>query len=555
MSAPPSSDVDSVLVRALLRKIERAKDDPAAFFEFVMREETTRARIQTMPHQRLVFEFIEANPLCVIRMPIGTSKTYMMVALSLYFLGKDPTSRGAIVSATEEQAAKVLGAARDYIESSQELRAVFPELRPSQRTADPWQQTKITVDRPAGIRDPSLRAVGIDTKLPGSRLSWVVVDDILSLDNTATPHLRAQGHRAFEANVLSRLDPKGARLCVTNTPWVAPSSSDPGDLTYVLEAAGWPTLTVSAFGEIKITNAPDFDSDEIRPSEGSVGPEDPHRLAAHDTPEYLALVYGDAPPPNPALDEEEIVPLWPERYSLEYLEQKRREFRPREFAQLFESKARSEADDRLKEEWIIAAKAEGRKLGFHRFGAAPPPGAIAIATGVDLAVGKKKRNDRSAIVTIAVLPDRRRVVLDIEVGRFGGLDIVNKVIAKHDLFGSIARVENNAAQDFLLQWIRATDKSVPIRAHTTGKNKADPRHGVESLFIEIEQGAWIFPCGLDGRSPGSLDELLQDLRQYEPDVHTGDVLMALWFAREQARKQGAFSAARGRENLHGISSR
>jgi len=113
------------------------------------------------------------------------------------------------------------------------------------------------------------------------------------------------------------------------------------------------------------------------------------------------------------------------------------------------------------------------------------------------------------------------------------------VISKHETFGAIVRVENNAAQDFLLQWIRDKDKTVPIRAHTTGKNKADPRHGVESLFIEFEQGAWILPCGVDGKVPRAVLEFLQAMRQYEPGEHTGDILMAAWLAREQARKSGA----------------
>ena len=40
---------DRALVRALMRRAAKARTDPAAFFEFVMREETTRARIRTLP--------------------------------------------------------------------------------------------------------------------------------------------------------------------------------------------------------------------------------------------------------------------------------------------------------------------------------------------------------------------------------------------------------------------------------------------------------------------------------------------------------------------------
>jgi hypothetical protein len=535
----PELSRDRALVRALMRRAAKARTDPAAFFEFVMREETTRERIRTLPHQRLVLEFVAAHPVCVIRMPVGFSKTYLMIALSLFFLGEDPTNRGLIISDTQGQASKPLLAVRDYIERSAELHAVFPALRPTQRAGDQWTQTALVVDRPFGIRDPSLAAVGDQGAVAGSRLSWAVVDDVLSLENTTTQALREKTHRWFESTVMSRLDPKNSRLAVTNTPWVGASESDPGDLTYVLEAAGVPTLTMSAFGGIWITNAPNFDSDELRPAAASSRPEDEHRLKAHDAPEYLAAAYPNGAPPNPDRDEEEIVPLWPERYSLAWLEAKRATTRAREFAQNYECKARSEADDRIKEIWIRHSLDEGKRTGHYRFATTAPPGDLPVFTGVDVAIGQTTRHHRSALFTIAILPDRRRLLLDIEVGRFTGGELVAKVISKHETFGAIVRVENNAAQDFLLQWIRDKDKTVPIRAHTTGKNKADPRHGVESLFIEFEQGAWILPCGVDGRPPRAVLEFLQAMRQYEPGAHTGDILMAAWLAREQARKSGA----------------
>lgn len=538
---PLAVERDQLLVKALLRRAAKARLDPASMFEFVMREEKTRARITALPHQRLVFDFVMAHPVCVIRMPVGFSKTYLMIGLSLFFLGQDPTTRGMLISDTQGQSEKLVAAARDYIEGAPELRVVFPELRPSQRLADPWTQTKIVVDRPFGIRDPSLAAVGDQGSVAGARINWAVVDDILSMENTATPAMRAKMHRWFESTVVARLDPEDFHLVVTNTPWVGPSATDPGDLTYALEAAGIPTLTVSVWGGVWITNAPEFDSKEIRPAKGSTKPEDEHRLAAHDDPKYVAAVYPHGNPPNPNFDEEELVPLWPERYPLEWLLAKKEKTRPREWAQNYECKARAEAEDRLEEPWIERAKAEAVRLGHHGFAKVAPHNAIAVVTGVDLGVSKKKGSARTVLFTMAVLPDGRRLPLDIQAGKWSGTDIISKVVAVHQTFGSIVRVENNAAQDFLRQWIIERDATVPVRAHTTGQNKVDPRNGVESIFIEFEQGAWIVPCDLSGRAPGLILEWLQDLRQYEPDVHTGDILMACWLAREQARKQGAFA--------------
>ena len=538
-----SPEYAKALLAAQMRRITRARSHPSHFYEYVMREETTRARIKLLPFQKLVFEFVMEHDRCVLRLPVGGSKTYMMAALTMFLLGEDPTARGAVISATQAQAAKPLSLVRNYIERSSELHAVYPLLRPSQVESDPWTQTAITVDRPFGIRDPSLVAVGVDGSIPGSRINWCLVDDILNLENTATADQREKVTRWFKSTVLSRLDVAGSRLVVTNTPYVSATSSDPGDLTYVLESQGWPTLSIGVWGDVTIKN---------------------------DNAEAIRSVYELSPelgePADPNVDIEEVVPFWPERFTRPAIEKIKKEAASaRDFAMNYEMKARGNSEERIQEGWIRQAKTDARRLGHigfvsdldtvrHRIALSTPVHPVVTgntatevslnfttATGVDSAIGKKKSNARTVLFTIAVLPPNNlRLILDIEAGRWSGREIVDKIIAKHQAYGSIVRVENNAAQDFLLQWTRETDVSVPIRAHTTGRNKADPTHGVESLFIEIEQGGWLMPCDAAGKSPKALEGWLQDLRQYTPEAHSGDFLMASWLADWQAKKQGAF---------------
>lgn len=554
----------AALVNAQMRKIAKARQDKVAFFEYVIREETSRERVVCLPHQRLVLQFVQHYPQSVLRMPVGASKTYLMSALTMDRLGEDPTSRGAIVSGTTGQAQKPLAMVRDYIERSAELRAVYPRLQQSSRDGDPWTQTAITVERPFGIRDPSVVAVGVGGKIPGARLSWIIVDDILDNENTRTPEQRKSVKQWFGNTVLSRLDIQGgARIVVSNTPWVLPTSEDEGDLTYVLQAAGWPTLEINVWGQIRIWNAPDFDSDEIRPASAWEDETGPYRLTAHDDPKILTKVYGDEPPPSLTQDVDEVVTFWPDRFTRErVLEIKAKSPSPADFSQNYEMIPKSASQDKLKEDVVIAAKTEGRRLGHHGFYpsrdalqrrifdvedryAARPHDApnyrdIIIATGVDLGIGKKQSNARTVFFTIAILPpDNRRLILDIQAGRWSGKEIVAKAIAIHEAYGSILRVENNAAQDYMRQWILDKDKSVPVKAHTTGKNKADPTMGVETIFTELENGGWVFPCGVNGKSPPLVGEWIQDLRQYQPYLHTGDILMASWFADFQAKKMGA----------------
>ncbi len=393
----------------------------------------------------------------------------------------------------------------------------------------------MVVERPPGIRDPSLVAVGVDGALPGARLSWILVDDILDPENTATPAGRAKVRSWFNKVVLSRRDVEGAKIAVTNTPY------HPDDLTYALEKSGWPTLVMNCDGGIYFANADDFDSDDIRLSDkANDNYEAECRLTAHDTAAYVVGSYEDSPAPNPARDIEDFVPLWPEKFGRKQIAKLRTEYRSAltDFNQLYMCVCRDDESGRVKVTWIEVCKEQARDCEVYRFVEEWKENWPTF-TGVDLGVGLRSKNDKTSIFTVGVRPDQRRQILDIDAGRFSGETIVSKVIAAHDRYNSIIRVENNSAQDYIRQWVLSKDLSIPIRAHTTGKNKADPRFGLESIFVEIENGVWIFPCDQSGRVPEQVRELIEQILYYDPNGHTGDILISMWLAREQARSSGA----------------
>jgi hypothetical protein len=557
---PESGTRDRRVLRALLGRAERARKDLTRFFDFVMKEEKTHGRLRAAAHQRVLFDFVFFHQRSVVRMPVGFTKTFCMASITLYLIGTDPTERGAVISASREQAEKPLSMVQDYIEDESdqfaELHLTFPELRPSRRVKDPWTQHKLVVDRPPGIRDPSLVAVGEGGKLPGARLSWIIVDDVLNEENTRTPAARAKVKRWFDSTVVSRKDVEGSRIVVTNTPW------DPDDLTYALEKAGWPTITMSIDGTITIANAPDWDSDEIRPSLLSRG--DTYRLAAHDSAEYgaplarydanarewVAAREGDAG--AAPRDVEERIPLWPEVYPETKIEQIRSEYAgaTSELNQLYYCRTRTD-DDKVREVHVEKCKRLAVRAGVHRL-VKEYRGPWPVVTGVDLAIGQEEKHDRTAFFTFAcvgelVIDDKLyrnlRLILDVDVGRYRGRAIVDKVIEKTTKYGSIARVETNAAQDYLRQWVLDVDVAVPIRAHATGVNKHQRVHGVAGVFLELENGAWLIPTDPDTNlCPEGVQTWIEDILDYKPPpAHTGDALMASWLARAEARALGALS--------------
>jgi hypothetical protein len=495
-----------------------------------MREEHTRLPIKVLPHQALALEFIMAHDVSVNVWSTDTCKTFTTIGLTLFLLGQDQTQRGAIVSHTQGQAEKVVSVVRDYIEDSKELRLVFPELRRSRRHGDPWTQTALTVDRPRGIKDASLIAIGIDSGAAiGSRLSWIVADDLLTDENTSTKEQREKVARAFDNSFLSRKDKLAGKIAIMNSAW----HSD--DFCHRLEKRGVATLRMSYDGRIDIKDdvvrleagLPIFDSDLIRPSRDNT-----HcRLVAHD--------------PDPR-DE---VRLWPERFTDAVVAKLKRDHLEAEFNRLFRAITRDDASAMCKQEYVDTCLRLAREAGAYSFVSEYRGPGIAF-TGVDLAFNQGEEYDDTALVTFVVLPSGKRLVLDIEAGQWPGPVTVQKIHGKVRRYDSMVMVENNGGQALLKQFIVADSPALPIRTMHTGRQKADPTYGVPSFFLEMANGAWLFPNDRYGRMHPMMQRLVDACLNYVPTKHADDVLMGMYMARELAKKfVGMGALAEGSSNV------
>lgn len=444
-----------------------AKVDVNAFATAVMRDEGTGRALAQAPVHRSWHKLAEEYNRLLVWCAVEHGKTTQLSILrTLWLLGRNPSLRIGIVSNTSGQAAKVMDAIRRYIEVSQELHDIFPELRPS---GDNWTTRSITVQRPYIAKDPSIQTMGVHGNVLGSRLDYVIIDDLLDVENTRTQASRQDVFHWLQASVLSRLTAQ-ARVMVVGT---------------------------------------------------AFHPEDAlHKLAA--LPGWKALRF-------PAVNNDGT-PRWPERWPMERLEAKRLELGPLEYARQLLCIARSDEEARFKREWIDAclARGAGKSLAY---GLAQLPQGVKTYTGVDLAVQQKDSADKTCLFTIAVWPNGDREVLNVESGRWAGAEIVSRIIDTHRRFMSVCVVENNAAQDFLLQWARG-QWAVPIYPFTTGRNKAHPEFGVESIAAEMAGSKWIIPSINGHPAHPELVEWVQQMLFYSPANHTGDTLMASWFARE-----------------------
>lgn len=456
--------------RALLkaRLAALARNDINAFITAVMKDEATGLPLRQAKLHETWHSLVDKHERLLLWSAIEHGKTTQLsVARALWEVGRDPTTRIAIVSNTHGQAEKIVRSIGRYIEQSADLKRVFPDLQPG----DQWTSTKLTVRRPFVSKDPTIQAFGVHGNVLGARLDRLILDDILDYENTKTPKQRQDLWDWYHSTLEGRLTSRG-KVSVIGTAY------HPDDLL--------------------------------------------HRFAR--APGWKAFRY-------PVLNDDGS-PRWPERWPLKRVIDKKERLGPLEFSRQMMCVARDDSEARFKREWLdrCLGRGEGRSMAF---GLSMLPPGVKTYTGVDLAVQQHSAADLTVLFTIAVHPNGDREVLCVESGRWAGPDIVSRIIDHHRRFFSLCVVENNAAQDFIVQFARGAF-AVPIRPFTTGRNKAHPEFGVESIAAEMAGGKWIIP-NAQGRCAPEVDAWLSEMLYYDPLGHTGDRLMASWFAREGAR--------------------
>lgn len=171
--------------RAIL--LQLARKDINVFCGLVLKDEKTGEPVRQSSAHKAWHELADKHDRLLIWAHIESGKTVQLsIGRTLWELGRDPSLRHLILSNTKTQATKVADAIRRYIESSSDLRDVFPNLLPG----EPWGSNAFSVKRPIISKDPSIQTSGVHGNVLGSRLDRVVLDDILDYENTQTEDLR-----------------------------------------------------------------------------------------------------------------------------------------------------------------------------------------------------------------------------------------------------------------------------------------------------------------------------------------------------------------------------
>lgn len=349
----------------------------------------------------------------------------------------------------------------DVLRQYVEQSAELHDVFPDLQPGEPWGTNAFSVKRATMSKDYSVQTSGVHGNIQGARLDRAILDDVLDYENTLTEDAR-KGLIDWYLSAVAGRYVEGCRVIGVGTAF------HPKDILHFLARNG-----------------------------------------------FAAFKY-------PVVDADGN-PRWPERWPLERIAARAQELGPVEAARQLMCEARDDSTARFKREWIEVGLRLGDGTSLCGALNALPPG-YRTFTGVDLAVQQKDSSDSTCLFTIAVDRVGVRTVLSIETGKWSGPEIVRKIYDHHARYQSICVVENNASQQFIVQFARA-GSPVPIIPFTTGRNKAHPEFGVESMAAEMAGGKWRIP-NQGGRMHPEVSSWVDEMLFYNPKAHTGDRLMA-----------------------------
>jgi predicted phage terminase large subunit-like protein len=342
-----------------------------------------------------------------------------------WYVGNHPSRHVLYISASASLAEKQSVAVRDTIAHNPRYRALFPDVLPNKAKA--WGQYQWIVQRPdVGDKDATFKAAGVGGDVIGRRCDLLILDDVNDEENVATDLQRQKVMNWVATTAMSRVVPGGRTICIM-TRW------HEEDLASWCRKAGFTVVHVPALSDTERVVAtvkrynPDTQGDDL-------------------VSEILVHENGPA--------------LWPERYSIAKLNQRRIELGPDNFAKMFQGIPVPRGGAIFKEEW------------WRHYGkdAALPHLSYIIQTA-DTAFSDKTTADWSVIQTWALGVDGRIYFLDEWRDRVAFPEL------KRAAYRQFAKwrparliVEERASGQSLIQELRTPEPGMPLLPVTPYKD-------------------------------------------------------------------------------------
>lgn len=159
-----------------------------AFLDF-MDEWNALLGMTTPEHHRRIMKFLvdvwTSPPNRGLLMAFRHSgKSTVVGIFAACVLGLRPESRILILSAESTLSSRMVGHIRNILENHPRCADMIPTGR---RT---WSNDRITINRPIGVREPSVVCAGVASNITGARADLIICDDVEVPNTSNTPDKR-----------------------------------------------------------------------------------------------------------------------------------------------------------------------------------------------------------------------------------------------------------------------------------------------------------------------------------------------------------------------------
>ncbi len=474
------------------------------------------------------------NRKIAIALPRGFGKsTHLAIGYPLWEMAKNHNVRILIVSNTAEISRTSLSAIKSHIEKNRKYqlwakaidlkgRGVLPQLRPRHKREEHWSADAITIEHEdLQTKDPTVSAVGLFGSILSRRADIIICDDIINQQNSETEEQRNKIKDWVHTTLLPVLVPGGRLIYIGNTWHLDDLMSNMLKDPQFDVRKRVPAILHEATRQDLWEQWANIQLDESMPSE--------------DSKSKASSFYDE----HKAEMDIGVEVLWPDRFPYPDLYM-RRIASSYSFARMFQCDPSIRPNQQFQEKDIERALQKGKDLVL---GNGLPKGLEIdyITSGLDLAISTKPDADDTALLTIGHvrygngdIKTGDYVILNIQRGKFTPTEVADMVSRHYAAVKPLGiRVETTAFQEMMADNLE--DRGIPVTSYKTGKEKHDPDIGVYSLSILLSRNKLVLPySGSDAPTRQSITKLINEMRSY-PDGHTGDSLMALWFAVSEMR--------------------
>jgi len=451
-----------------------------------------------------IIDSIENGKELLILSPPRHGKTELLIHFAVYQICRNPNTRIMWVGGNEDIAKNALSAVLDVLDTNEELREDFcppgTSFKPDNRSGKNWSQNQFTVGTRtvAGIKSPTMVAVGKGGKILSRDCDIIIADDIEDHQTTMQPGARESTRQWWTTTLSSRKEEHTAIVVIG-------SRQHPDDLyNHLLESDNFTSIVETA-----------------------------HNLMC-EIPEHLE-------------DEHTDCMLWSSKRSYKWLMSRLHSAESTGGRQTFEMVYYNQAyvegtqiftmnivDQCMRPDLVLGQVYKN----------------LYLVAGLDPA-----SSGYQASVLWGIDQYRGELFLvDLENRRGGGiraaLDQMADWAHKYDCRHWI--VEENGFQTAIRQDAAIKEftlrSGITVQGHLTGKNKHDPLYGVGAMADLFEAKKIHLPTG-DGESSSKVQKYRQQLLYFDGkpvskrNKEKTDIVMASWFPMKVFRRMQKEHAA------------